>query len=115
MKAGWMVFWSSIIVVAVAFGSARLLVPDVVPISYGEEAQASWAVIITFALRAIVTAWVAAISFTLMVAMGAAAAAARASAQRLDDALVSIPFDRQVEQPAKRPTADPDRLGWIEP
>lgn len=70
MKAGWKVFWSSIVVVAVAVGLARLLVPDVVPISYGEAAQASWAVIIAFALRAIelTAAWVAAISFTLMVA-----------------------------------------------
>jgi hypothetical protein len=68
MKAGWKVFWASIIVLAVAFGLARLLVPDVVPVGYSEEAQASWAVLTAFALRSIelTAAWVAVISFTLI-------------------------------------------------
>jgi type II secretory pathway component PulF len=70
MKAGWKVFWASAVVLAVSFGLARLLVPDVVPIGYSEEAQASWAVLTAFALRAIelTAAWVAVISFTLMAA-----------------------------------------------
>ena len=70
MQAGWKVFWASILVLAVAFGLARWLVPDVVPIGYSEEAEPSWAVITAFALRAIeLTAmWVAVISFTLMAA-----------------------------------------------
>ena len=53
MKAGWKLFWASIVVLAVAFGLARWLVPDVVPIGYSEEAQASWAVLTAFVLRAI--------------------------------------------------------------
>jgi hypothetical protein len=70
LKAGWRVFWTSVVVLVAAFGLARLLVPDVVPIAYGEEPQASWAVVTAFALRAIelTAAWVAVISFTLMFA-----------------------------------------------
>jgi len=70
MKAGWKVWWASVIVLAAAFGLARWLVPDVVPIGYSEEAQASWAVITAFVLRAIelTAGWVAVISFTLMAA-----------------------------------------------
>jgi len=68
MKAGWKIFWASAVVLLVAFSLARLFVPDVVPIGYSEEPQASWAVITAFALRAIelTAAWVAAISFTLL-------------------------------------------------
>ncbi len=70
MQAGWKVFWVSTVVFAMAFALARLLVPDVVPIGYSEEAQASWAVMTAFALRSIelTAAWVAVISFTLMAA-----------------------------------------------
>jgi type II secretory pathway component PulF len=70
MKAGWKVFWASLVVVAVAYGLARVLVPDVVPIGDSEEPQASWAVLTAFALQAIelTAAWVAAIAFTLMAA-----------------------------------------------
>jgi hypothetical protein len=70
MKAGWKVFWTSIIVLAVSFGLARWLVPDIVAVGYSEEAQASWAVLTAFALRSIelTAAWVAAISFTLVAA-----------------------------------------------
>ena len=80
MKAGWKLFWASIVVLAVAFGLARWLVPDVVPIGYSEEAQASWAVLTAFALRAIelTAAWVAMICFTLMAATWAIARLRRA-------------------------------------
>ena len=68
MRAGWKVFWASVIVLAVACGLAQLLVPDVVPVGYSEEAQASWAVLTAFALRSIelTAAWVAAIALTLL-------------------------------------------------
>jgi hypothetical protein len=68
MKAGWQVFWLSIVVLAVAFGAERLLVPDVVPVGYAEEPQPSWAVLTAFALRSIeLTAeWVAAIALVLL-------------------------------------------------
>lgn len=68
MKAGWQVFWLSVVVLAVAFGAERLLVPDLVPVGYAEEPQPSWAVLTAFALRSIeLTAeWVAAIALVLL-------------------------------------------------
>jgi hypothetical protein len=47
---------------------AEWLVPDVVPVGYGEEAQPSWAVLTAFALRSIelTAAWVAVIALTLL-------------------------------------------------
>ena len=68
MNAGWKVFWLAVVTSAAAFAAARLLVPDVVPIGYQEEAQSSWAVLTAFVLRAIelVGAWVAAIALTVM-------------------------------------------------
>jgi len=64
MKAGWQVFWLSVVVLAVAFGAERLLVP----VGYAEEPQQSWAVLTAFALRSIeLTAeWVAAIALVLL-------------------------------------------------
>jgi hypothetical protein len=69
MYAGWKIFWFA----AIAFGLVRLLVPDVVPIGYADEPQASWAVLTAFALRAIelTAAWVAAITLGVMLAMWA--------------------------------------------
>jgi hypothetical protein len=71
MRAGWRVFWLSVVVIAVAMGVERLLVPDVVPVGASEEAQASWMVLTAFALRSIeLTAeWVAAITFVLMLVL----------------------------------------------
>ena len=48
--------------------AARLLVPDVVPIGYAEEAQPSWAVLTAFVLPAIelASAWVAVIALAVM-------------------------------------------------
>jgi hypothetical protein len=73
LRAGWRVFWTSVVVLAVAFGLAQLLVPDVVPVGYSEEAQASWAVVTAFALRSVelTAAWIAAIALTLTVATSA--------------------------------------------
>jgi hypothetical protein len=64
MSGGWKVFWLAVVTSAVAFAAAQLLVPDVVPIGYQEEAQPSWAVLTAFVLRAIelVAAWIAAIA-----------------------------------------------------
>jgi hypothetical protein len=68
MRAGWTVFWASVAVLAVAYGLAEWLVPDVVPVGYSEEAQPSWAVLTAFALRSIelTAAWVAVIALTLL-------------------------------------------------
>jgi hypothetical protein len=68
MRAGWRVFWASVAVLAVAYGLAQLLVPDVVPVGYSEQPQASWAVLTAFALRSIelTAAWVAVIALTLL-------------------------------------------------
>lgn len=68
MKAGWKIFWLSAMVLAISLAAERLLVPDVVPVGYAEEPQASWAVLTAFALRSIeLTAeWVAAISLVLV-------------------------------------------------
>jgi hypothetical protein len=67
MIAGWKVFGLAALVFIIAFACARLLVPDVVPVGYQEEAQPSWAVLTAFLLRAIelAAAWVAAIAFVV--------------------------------------------------
>jgi hypothetical protein len=71
MNAGWRIVALAVLTFAVAFGAALLLVPDVVPVGYAEEPQASWAVLTAFVLRAIelTAAWVAAIA--LVVTVGA--------------------------------------------
>jgi hypothetical protein len=68
MKAGWKIVWLSAVVLAISFGAERLLVPDVVPVGYADEPQASWAVLTAFALRAIelTAGWVGAIALVLM-------------------------------------------------
>ncbi|OAF13428.1 hypothetical protein AYJ54_43995 [Bradyrhizobium centrolobii] len=68
MSAGWKVFWLSAVVFAAAYGLARLLVPDVVPIGYAEEPEPSWAVMTAFVLRAIelTAAWVAVITSSVL-------------------------------------------------
>jgi hypothetical protein len=68
MKAGWKIVWLSAVVLAISFGAERLLVPDVVPVGYANEPQASWAVLTAFVLRAIelTAAWVGAIALVLM-------------------------------------------------
>ncbi len=68
MSAGWKILWLAVATFAAAFGAARWLVPDVVPVGYAEEPQASWAVLTAFLLRAIelVAAWVAAIALAVM-------------------------------------------------
>jgi len=73
MNAGWKIFWLAAITFAVAFIVARLVVPDVVPVGYTDEPQASWAVMTAFVLRAIelTAAWVAAIVVAVMLAMWA--------------------------------------------
>ena len=68
MIAGWKIFGLAAAIFLIAFACARLLVPDIVPIGYQEEAQPSWAVLTAFALRAVelVAGWVAAIALVVM-------------------------------------------------
>jgi hypothetical protein len=68
MRAGWKVFGLAVLIFVIAFIAARLLVSDVVPVGYQEEAQPSWAVLTAFLLRAIelMAAWVAAIAAVVM-------------------------------------------------
>ena len=68
MTAGWKVFWASVAVLAVAYGLAEWVVPNVVPVGYSEQAQPSWTVLTAFALRSIelTAAWVAVIALTLL-------------------------------------------------
>ena len=69
MRAAWKIFGLSAITLAAAIGLAHLLVPDVVPVGYAEEPQASWAILTAFVLRAIAltAAWVAIITLSLLV------------------------------------------------
>ena len=69
MRAAWKIFCLSAIILATALGLAHLLVPDVVPVGYAEEPQASWAILTAFALRAIAltAAWVAIITLSVLV------------------------------------------------
>jgi len=75
VNAAWKIFWLAAIAFLVAFAIARLVVPDVVPVGYADEPQASWAVLTAFVLRAIelTAAWVAAIVLAVMLAMWARA------------------------------------------
>lgn len=68
MNAGWKILWLAAATFAAAFAAAQWLVPDVVPIGFTKEAQASWAVLTAFMPRAIelIAAWVAAIAFAVM-------------------------------------------------
>jgi hypothetical protein len=68
MSAGWKLLGIAAITFVIAFAAARLLVPDVVPIGYEDEAQPSWAVLTAFVLRAIelMAAWLAAIALLVM-------------------------------------------------
>ncbi|QOZ51228.1 hypothetical protein [Bradyrhizobium sp. CCBAU 53338] len=69
MRAAWKILWLSAITLAAAVGLAHLLVPDVVPVGYAEQPQASWAVLTAFVLRAIAltAAWVAIITLALLI------------------------------------------------
>ncbi|MDN4985056.1 hypothetical protein QY049_17765 [Bradyrhizobium sp. WYCCWR 13022] len=69
MRAAWKILWPSAITLAAAVGLAHLLVPDVVPVGYAEQPQASWAILTAFVLRAIAltAAWVAIITLTLLI------------------------------------------------
>ena len=68
MHAGWKLLWFALITLLISIALDLLLVPDVVPVGYAEEPQASWAVLTAFALRAIelTAAWVAAIALVVM-------------------------------------------------
>jgi hypothetical protein len=68
MSAGWRIIWLAAAAGVVAVVAARVLVPDVVPVGYAEEAQASWAVLTAFVLRAIelMSLWVAIIALCVM-------------------------------------------------
>lgn len=68
MRAAWKIFYLSAITLVAALGLAHLIVPDVVPVGYAEEPQASWAVLAAFLLRAIAltAAWVAIIALSLL-------------------------------------------------
>src|SRR5581483_3253897 len=68
MGAGWKIVWLAVAAGVIAFVAARVLVPDVVPVGYAEEAQASWAVLTAFVLRAIelTSLWVAAIALCVL-------------------------------------------------
>ncbi|MBR0686604.1 hypothetical protein JQ594_11810 [Bradyrhizobium manausense] len=69
MRAAWKVFCLLAIILAAAVGLAHLIVPDVVPVGYAEEPQASWAILTAFVLRAIAltAAWVAIITLSVLV------------------------------------------------
>lgn len=69
MSAGWKVFWLSVVVLVMACGAGRLLVPHIVPIAFADDPQPSWAVMTAFSLRAIelTAAWIATISFSILV------------------------------------------------
>ncbi|MBV9565787.1 MAG: hypothetical protein JOY90_35835 [Bradyrhizobium sp.] len=69
MRAAWIILGLAITAFAISLVLARWLVPDVVPIGYAEEAQASWAVLTAFVLRAIelTAAWVAVIALVLTI------------------------------------------------
>ncbi|WP_426419992.1 hypothetical protein [Bradyrhizobium genosp. A] len=69
MRAAWKVLCLAAIIFAAAVGLAHLLVPDVVPVGYAEEPQASWAILTAFVLRAVAltAAWVAIITLSLLV------------------------------------------------
>lgn len=69
MRAAWTVLCLAAIIFATAVGLAHLLVPDVVPVGYAEEPQASWAILTAFVLRAIAltAAWVVIITLSLLV------------------------------------------------
>ena len=69
MRAAWKILCLSAVVLAATLGLAHLLVPNVVPVGYAEEAQPSWAILTAFALRAIAltAAWVAIITLSLLV------------------------------------------------
>jgi len=41
IKAGWKIFWLAALVFACALVAARLVVPDVVPVSFDSEPQPS--------------------------------------------------------------------------
>jgi type II secretory pathway component PulF len=71
MNAGWKIVWLAAAAGAIAFVMARVLVPDVVPVGFSEEAQASWAVLTAFVLRTIelMSLWVAAIALCVMLGM----------------------------------------------
>jgi hypothetical protein len=67
MRAAWSIFGLAAVALAISLALARWLVPDVIPVGYAEEPQASWAVLIAFALRAIefTSVWVAAIALAV--------------------------------------------------
>jgi hypothetical protein len=67
MNAGWKIFLLSLALFAIAFGAERLLVPDIVPISFAEEPQSLLAVQAAFVLRAVelIAGSVAAIAFVV--------------------------------------------------
>ena len=69
MRAAWKLFCLSAIILAAAVGLAHLLVPDVVPVGYAQEPQASWTILTAFVLRAIAltAAWVAITTLVLLV------------------------------------------------
>lgn len=69
MRAAWKILCLSAIILAAAIGLAHLLVPDIVPVGYAEEPQASWAILTAFVLRAIVltAAWVAIITLSVLI------------------------------------------------
>jgi len=71
MSAGWKVFWLAVAICAIALVAQKIVVPDVVPIGYAREPQASWAVLTAFVLRAVelTTGWVAVIALGVMSAM----------------------------------------------
>jgi hypothetical protein len=83
VRAAWKVFCLSAVILAVAVGLAHLLVPDVVPVGYSEEPQASWAILTAFALRAIAltAAWVAIIALSLLAGAKLCQAFRRAAAR----------------------------------
>ena len=68
MNAGWKIFLLFAAVFALALGTERLFVADVVPVGFADEPQSLWSLETAFVLRAIelMSAGVAMISLVLM-------------------------------------------------
>ncbi|MDA9505879.1 hypothetical protein XI09_14805 [Bradyrhizobium sp. CCBAU 11386] len=71
MREAWKMFCLSAVTFGIAFGLAHVFVPDIVPVAFAEEPQASWAVMTAFVLRAIELIAAAVATIALAVLAGA--------------------------------------------
>jgi hypothetical protein len=49
----WKIVLLSVFAFGLAFGAERLFVPDIVPVAFSDEPQATWAIQTAFVLRAL--------------------------------------------------------------